>query len=625
MKRAIQHDFVMRANVRPSRRFIWLALLSFSSGVFCHADEARPLPAGATIPIPAGFAMYLNQDAIREDLKLTADQRERIDHWRKELETAAKSTERPPPQELLARMAEQSDAAQTALEEILTPDQVRRHLQLMLQHAVVSQHGLTGLVQLTEVKEILRLDFDQQQKIEAIQEDAAAAAMARYRTNRPEPFGMFANPDLIQRSFDQQELADEIDRQISETLTAVQKQDLLDIFGPPLVGQVNPMFFTLPQPSPPQPAIGAVRRPRIQFPFMRGPIQSLPASGLGRETLAESSLNGALLTIESVRDELKISAERVQEEVLVGGDAAELARCIRQLDRWLEPAQLARLRQLVLQTEFYRRGPAAAFAFREVVGSLQLSDEQRATLEPLVKNELNSNRHSLVLAVESDRAKRAEIEKRLTDRLQGILTTIQRERLTELTGKATHIRASLAAINRALQPRNSARARTVATLGGMKLSNPLMLRMAAIQDELELSDEQREAVGDNSRMFGNPEKATDVLSEKQRKRFSEILLQGEARRDGPAAVLRYSPVIEALAPNADQQRLLLEIVQEDTRNYLRIPLDQFEERLPDLDIATATKLESVLTDEQREELAGLLGDPAHCIDEPARPARRGRP
>jgi hypothetical protein len=82
---------------------------------------------------------------------------------------------------------------------------------------------------------------------------------------------------------------------------------------------------------------------------------------------------------------------------------------------------------------------------------------------------------------------------------------------------------------------------------------------------------------------------------------------------------------EILAPNENQQRRLLEIIQEDTRRYLRIPVEQFAEKLPDLDAATAAKLESVLTEEQREKLAGLLGEPARCIDEPARPALRNPP
>jgi hypothetical protein len=69
---------------------------------------------------------------------------------------------------------------------------------------------------------------------------------------------------------------------------------------------------------------------------------------------------------------------------------------------------------------------------------------------------------------------------------------------------------------------------------------------------------------------------------------------------------------------------LLEIVQEDTRSYLRIPFEQFADKLPELDAATAKSLESVLSVEQREKLAGLLGEPSRSIDEPFRPAIRNQ-
>jgi hypothetical protein len=118
------------------------------------------------------------------------------------------------------------------------------------------------------------------------------------------------------------------------------------------------------------------------------------------------------------------------------------------------------------------------------------------------------------------------------------------------------------------------------------------------------------------------EKALEVLSEPQKKRWQEIMLQGAVRCDGPAVLFHYRAVVDGLALENDQQRKLLEILQDDMRGYLRISVDELEEKLPDLDVVTAEKLESALTGEQRETLAGLLGEPAECIDEPGRPVRR---
>jgi hypothetical protein len=599
---------------------MWLVLLA---GVYGLADEARPLPAGATILNCRFLANFVTQESVREDLKLSLEQRERIDRWLQELEAATRSAPRPSVSDIQTRAAEETENAQAALEEILTEDQVRRHRQLMLQQAIW-QHGLAGLVQLTEVKEILRLDADQQEQVEGIRDRAAQASMDRFRSNRPQLPGMFANTDVVDHSLNQQNLADDIEGEISAALTVDQKQTLLGAFGPPIAGQVEPFFFSLPIPPPPPPppgGIGFIARPRLPLLLNRRPVRSLSTSSLAGEELAESPLQLALMTLDVVRDELKVSRESVQQEVLLGGDAAEQTQCIRRLAQWLESAQLARLRQLVLQVELQRRGPAAPFAFRDVVNALQLSDAQRTALESIVNKELKSNQHALVLAVEPDAARRAAIEKDAADRLQAVLTMPQKERLRELVGEPRRLPAVLTVVNRALQPRMSARARTVTALGESKLENVLMLMQAPIQDELGLSDEQREAVSDVSELLRKRDKAMESLSEKQRRRFDEILLQGEVRRDGPAALFRFRPVIDALAPTDDQRRQLLGIIQEDTRNYLRLAVEEFAEKLPDLDASTAARLESVLSDEQREKLAGLLGEPAACVDEPSRPAR----
>ena len=613
----------MRANVRPGRWFALVAVLVVSSGVVGLADEVRPFPKGATIGRSEIVLRYLAQEPIIEDLKLTAEQRERIDRWRQEeRDVDRRSTPPLPAQEFLMRMAEDSEKTQATLEEILTPDQIGRFRQHMLQHALILQHGLSGLLQLTEIKDVLRLDFNQQEQIEAMEVNAAAAANERFRANRPQPVPMFANSDLTGRNLDQQEIADELDSQISAVLTADQKNDLLEFLGLPVVGQVTPVFFTLPQPPRPPPGVGPVRM--VRPTLVRRPVRRLPDSSMGGEGLSDSSLQMALLTLQSVREELKISDERAQQEVLFCGDGEEMTRSVRRLEQWLETGQLDRLRQLVLQVEFDRRGPGAALVFREVVEALQLTDDQRASLEAFVKSELNSNRHSLEVAVEADPAKRSALERGVTDRLNAILTTVQRNQLTEMAGRPARVAVSLTAVNRALQPRFSVRARTVMALGELKSENLLMLRMAAIQDELELSDEQRAALTDAAYLIRERDQALAILTEQQRKRFTEILLQGEVRRDGPAVLFRYHQVIDALEPDDEQNRKLLEIVQEDTRSYLRIPFDQFAEKLPELDAATAKRLESVLSVEQREKLAGLLGEPSRSIDEPFRPAIRNQ-
>jgi hypothetical protein len=74
----------MSANIPPSRWFALVAVLVVSSGVVGLADEVRPFPKDAIIGRSDMVLRYFAQGPILDDLKLTAEQRERIDRWRQE-------------------------------------------------------------------------------------------------------------------------------------------------------------------------------------------------------------------------------------------------------------------------------------------------------------------------------------------------------------------------------------------------------------------------------------------------------------------------------------------------------------------------------------------------------------
>src|SRR5262245_21298391 len=119
----------MNASVLSRRCLAGAAGLLLCAGVFCQADEGGPLPAGATILECRSLAKYISQEPVREDLKLTEEQRRRIDRWLQELEAAARSAPRPSISDFRTRAAEETEKAQSTLEEILTDGQVRRHRQ----------------------------------------------------------------------------------------------------------------------------------------------------------------------------------------------------------------------------------------------------------------------------------------------------------------------------------------------------------------------------------------------------------------------------------------------------------------------------------------------------------------
>jgi hypothetical protein len=74
----------MRANVRPIHWFVCAAVLAVFRGLIGLADDVRPFPKGATIGRSDTLLRYLSQEPIREDLKLTAEQRERFGRWQQE-------------------------------------------------------------------------------------------------------------------------------------------------------------------------------------------------------------------------------------------------------------------------------------------------------------------------------------------------------------------------------------------------------------------------------------------------------------------------------------------------------------------------------------------------------------
>jgi hypothetical protein len=140
------------------------------------------------------------------------------------------------------------------------------------------------------------------------------------------------------------------------------------------------------------------------------------------------------------------------------------------------------------------------------------------------------------------------------------------------------------------------------------------LRHYLISQALHLSPEQVEAVHQSLDVDPRGANPQIALTPAQERRYAEIVLQGCVKSDGPAAIYRYRPVIAELSPSPDQMRRLLEVLWNDTRRYLEIPRQDMAENLPDLDRQTAASVDSILSDEQREKIARLLGEPADKTD-----------
>jgi len=650
----------MPANAFRSLTAIFLTVLF--ANVLRADDELRLFPSSSTIVQPSIVLSYVSQPAVRVDLKLTAEQEKRIEQLITDAQGVTPGIDPETGRRNVEQMTEQAQKTQETLTEILSPEQVRRHNQIVLQHLAITA-GLSELLEIPEIGSVVLIDADQQQDLNAIRntmQEAMQAAMQESLRERvllrTQQTGIFTNPD-VNRFADPLRLA-ELDEQtadqISGALTAVQKKRLLETLGPPLAGRLPPIPFVnralVGGFVGGRGARGGGFRVAARgrggrgggFPLVRAPrLVTLPTrepwSGIGKQTLAESLFSVGLLAAESIRQELKLTAEEVDEHVLFGSDREELLRSAKQLDSWLKPAQLSRLRQLVLQFTVRQSGPAAVFEFREVVDPLQLSDEQRTALAESARAELQSTRHLVLQAIERDPEKLRELEKDVTERLSGLLTDPQRKQLAAHFGEPFRGELFSVTIDRALESRPATRARIAASLGYLTEVPASFLIFGPLRDELQLTEEQQAAIPESPFIAaaiaaglprtlptGPDAKTLEVLSAGQLQRYKEILLQGGVRSDGPTMIFRYKFVIDALSPTEDQARRILKIVQQDTRDYLRIPLAELPAKQPDLDAATAKDLEAVLTDAQREKLANLLGEPAACLDQPLRPVRQAR-
>src|SRR5262249_34454121 len=143
-----------------------LALLAL--GAAARSDDAPRLVPPAAVFIPSVTVLtYVEQPSLRDDLGLTKRQQAQIGDLRVILEAADAAARAENTQFDIARSIARSNDAIIQLGQILTPEQVRRHNQIVMQHLLV-RFGLVQLVQAIDVAEALELDAAQKQQMQAI-------------------------------------------------------------------------------------------------------------------------------------------------------------------------------------------------------------------------------------------------------------------------------------------------------------------------------------------------------------------------------------------------------------------------------------------------------------------------
>ncbi len=216
------------------------ALTVLAAALTAAAQESAPAKAGAHPPL-ARYLLLLSQRDVQEDLKLSADQLEKID--------ASRATGLPPagrardlqPEDLRRMGEERNRAMERVVTEVLSPAQQKR-----LRQIDVQRDGLRSL-QRQDVREALDLTDVEEQKLADFQEDVLKRARTLLRG--------VDDPAEIQkrlRAFRKENLERAV-----KLLTPQQQAKWKAIAGEPFAGEIRlvplPSFIPRPNLTRPRP------------------------------------------------------------------------------------------------------------------------------------------------------------------------------------------------------------------------------------------------------------------------------------------------------------------------------------------------------------------------------------
>jgi hypothetical protein len=259
----------------------------------------------------------------------------------------------------------------------------------------------------------------------------------------------------------------------------------------------------------------------------------------------------------------------------------------------LKPEQLKRLRELTLQALEKQYG-GRALRYAEVAEQLQLSEEQRTQAR--------------------------------TKAPEAVLSREQQAKWQAMKGDA--FKGALQA--NVPSPTNRGFSRGVEVLPVPRAAQYLFSK--SVQAELKLTDEQRSHVGrlrerwravaaTNLAAAGKEQAAEEIegaaaefLEPQQKARLEQIATQQELHFQPEDAVFALPQVVSALKLSAEQQKKIAALRQERRKGYRAVFLtgegsDEIAKKAEAFKKETSAQLASVLSEEQRARLKGVVGEP----------------
>jgi hypothetical protein len=358
-------------------------------------------------------------------------------------------------------------------------------------------------------------------------------AQSAERTGTARLLGQSALDELKLSDDQKKKLAD--NARLADVLTAAQQAKWKELLGTPFTGELRPTFATGPGGGP---------------------------GGFGTRTASEI----VYLQQVSVQEDLKLTDKQKERVMTLAQGRQTVTDPV--LGEFLEPAQLKRLKQIMLQNQVRTSGTASVLTSAAVGQQLGLSEEQKSKRDAILTKYAADFRKAILSGDPADKiqARAADLKKTMEADLLAVLDGKQQAKWKELLG--TLFTGNLSRMSRFGGPGGggppgggfpSGTERTTPSLYGFLLS---YLAEKAVQDELKLSADQTKKIAEyTQKWLANRDPVEkvkvirDILTPEQFKRYEQVLLQLTERRS-PGSAARITEIAQQLRITPEQQEKL---------------------------------------------------------------------
>lgn len=577
-KSRLQNNELLASVLAADQKIRWQELQGepFTGQLRLTFTDFPSSPFSRPPPAPSQLECLL-QKPVQDEIKLTGEQVQRVTDLEQRRLVLFRNYGQLTSEEQQKKRNAAAMLVERDLEALLSADQHKRLGQITLQE-VQRNSGLTAIFTQPSVIQGLQLTQQQQDQLAAHRRERQIVGL--------QAFTQGGDHDVIARRLADFKKATY--EQMVASLSPDQQARLKELLGEPYTGPLQPPAVL------PRPGRGTT------FPPMP-PRLTPQVNQLGYEFL--------YLRDRNLQTELKLSPEQVQQVLALQAQFTEESRKgAESLGQWtakvlgdlLQPAQLRRFREIVLQQRERRGGLSAVIAFQGVAEELSLSKEQQ--------DQLRAGKSAAELLTVAQQSKAREL---LGTPYTGTLNPFGVANGTARTSRETVTSIHLHCLKQHVVQEE------------LKLTAEQAKAIAALfeQHQKALQDIQSSPLGQRAnatreRNRQTIQKSEQLLQPQQVKRLRQIVLQQELD-NLPTAVASASAMTNLkLSVEQEQQVRALQADADRTRSLLRseLALAAREQADPDettrrFELGVQERFVKLLTAEQRAKWKELVGVP----------------